>query len=139
MAANAVYLLADAIGRAASRERDAVQAAMLSSAFSDHGMPYGPTRFVNGQNIGAAAALTQVQEGEIRLIGPAGFADAELRVGPPPPPLEADAGTGPEAGTLEDDVAVPDFSTLQETPLDEPSAPAASESPPAVEAPSPNG
>lgn len=139
MAANAVYLLADAIGRAASRERDAVQAAMLSSTFSDHGMPYGPTRFVNGQNIGAAAALTQVQEGEIRLIGPAGFADAELRVGPPPPPLEADDWTGSEAGTLEDDGAVPDFSTLQETPLDEPGAPAAPESPPAVEAPSPDG
>ncbi|MEM8877569.1 MAG: ABC transporter substrate-binding protein [Pseudomonadota bacterium] len=133
MAANAVYLLADAIGRAGSRERDAVQAAMLSSTFSGHGMPYGPTRFVDGQNIGATAALTQVQDGEIRLIGPAGFSDADLRVGPPPPPLDVTAPNGESPETLAEDGATPDFSTLQDTPVDGPSAETAPESPPTVE------
>jgi branched-chain amino acid transport system substrate-binding protein len=139
MAANAVYLLADAIGRAGSRERDAVQAAMLSSTFAGHGMPYGPTRFIEGQNIGATAALTQVQDGAIRLIGPAGFSDSALRVGPlPPPELTTEDGSVSE-GTLDEsdagDAPEPDFSTLQETPTDNPADAALPEPSPPPETP----
>ena len=41
-----------------------------SPTFSDHIMPYGPTKFVNGQNTGAAPVNTQVQNGDIVGISP---------------------------------------------------------------------
>jgi branched-chain amino acid transport system substrate-binding protein len=40
-------------------------------------MPYGPTKFVEGQNAGAAPVNTQVQGGDIKVIFPADFADAK--------------------------------------------------------------
>ena len=40
-------------------------------------MPYGPTKFVNGQNTGAAPVNTQVQGKDIKVIFPADFADAK--------------------------------------------------------------
>src|SRR5437899_9240529 len=43
-----VLLLADAIERAASTDRAKITAALASSTFSDHVMPYGPTKFVDG-------------------------------------------------------------------------------------------
>jgi branched-chain amino acid transport system substrate-binding protein len=39
-------------------------------------MPYGETRFVNGQNQGAAPVNTQVQGDDIKVIFPDAFADA---------------------------------------------------------------
>ena len=51
--------------------------ALASSTFSDHIMPYGPTRFENGQNMGAQAVNTQVQGGDIKVIFPNEFADAK--------------------------------------------------------------
>jgi len=72
-----VLLLADAIERAASAERPKVLAALESSTYGKHIMPYGPTKFVNGQNTGAAPVNTQVQKGDIRVIFPDAFADAK--------------------------------------------------------------
>jgi branched-chain amino acid transport system substrate-binding protein len=40
-------------------------------------MPYGPTKFVNGQNQGAAPANTQVLGNDIQVILPAAFASAK--------------------------------------------------------------
>ena len=40
-------------------------------------MPYGPTKFVNGQNQGAAPVNTQVQGNDIQVIFPAAFASAK--------------------------------------------------------------
>jgi branched-chain amino acid transport system substrate-binding protein len=40
-------------------------------------MPYGPTKFENGQNMGAAPVNTQVQNGDIKVIFPDAFADAK--------------------------------------------------------------
>jgi branched-chain amino acid transport system substrate-binding protein len=40
-------------------------------------MPYGPTKFVNGQNQGAAPVNTQVQGSDIQVILPAEFASAK--------------------------------------------------------------
>jgi branched-chain amino acid transport system substrate-binding protein len=40
-------------------------------------MPYGPTKFVNGQNQGAAPVNTQVQDGDIKVIFPTEFANAK--------------------------------------------------------------
>jgi branched-chain amino acid transport system substrate-binding protein len=72
-----VLLLADAIERAASTDRKAITAAIASSTFAGHIMPYGPTQFVNGQNTGAAPVNTQVQDGDIKVIYPTDFADAK--------------------------------------------------------------
>src|SRR5262249_6526595 len=55
-----VLLLADAIERAGSADRPKIIAALESSTFAGHVMPYGPTKFVNGQNQGAAPVNTQV-------------------------------------------------------------------------------
>jgi branched-chain amino acid transport system substrate-binding protein len=72
-----VLLLADALERAASADRQAVTAALAASTFAGHIMPYGPTHFVNGQNTGAAPVNTQVQDKDIKVIFPADFADAK--------------------------------------------------------------
>jgi branched-chain amino acid transport system substrate-binding protein len=72
-----VLLLADAIERAASADRAKIIAALESSTFSGHVMPYGPTKFVNGQNQGAAPVNTQVIGNDIQVIFPASFASAK--------------------------------------------------------------
>ena len=66
----AVMLLADAIERAKSAERGAITAALASSTFSNHFMPYGDTKFVDGQNTGAQPLMTQVVKGDIKVIVP---------------------------------------------------------------------
>jgi len=73
----AVRLLADAIERAKSADRAAITDALASSTFSDHFMPYGPTRFENGQNTGAQPLMTQVIKGDIRVIVPRDYREAE--------------------------------------------------------------
>ena len=40
-------------------------------------MPYGPTKFVNGQNTGAQTLMTQVVKGDIRVIVPRDYREAE--------------------------------------------------------------
>jgi branched-chain amino acid transport system substrate-binding protein len=72
-----VQLLADAIERAGSADRAKVTEALAASTFAGHIMPYGPTKFVNGQNEGGAPVNTQVQGADIKLIFPAEFADAK--------------------------------------------------------------
>jgi len=72
-----VLLLADALERAASTDRAKVTDALASSTFSGHLMPYGPTKFVNGQNEGAAPVNTQVQGNDIQVILPPQFASAK--------------------------------------------------------------
>src|SRR4051794_32358443 len=79
-----VLLLADALERAASADRDKIIAALESSTFTGHVMPYGPTKFVNGQNQGAAPVNTQVAGNDIQVIFPAAFASAKP-VFPMPP------------------------------------------------------
>ena len=49
----------------------------MESTFSDHFMPYGPTKFVNGQNEGAVPANTQVIGNDIKVVLPAKFAEAK--------------------------------------------------------------
>ncbi len=71
-----VLLLADAIERAASADRAKITAALETSTFDGHVMPYGPTRFVKGQNQGAAPVNTQVLNNDIQVIFPADFASA---------------------------------------------------------------
>lgn len=77
MTYTAVRVLADAIERAKSADRAAITEALASSTFADHFMPYGPTRFENGQNKGAQPLMTQVIKGDIRVIIPRDYREAE--------------------------------------------------------------
>ena len=70
-------LLADAIERAKSADRAAITAALAGSTFSDHFMPYGPTKFVDGQNTGAQPLMTQVLKGDIKVIVPRDYREAD--------------------------------------------------------------
>src|ERR1700736_4579354 len=72
-----ILLVADALERAASTDRAKLITALESSTFSGHVMPYGPTRFVNGQNQGAAPVNTQVLGSDIQVILPESFASAK--------------------------------------------------------------
>ncbi|MCZ8374217.1 MAG: ABC transporter substrate-binding protein [Beijerinckiaceae bacterium] len=74
---SSVLVLADAIERAGSADRVKIIEALNSSTFSDHIMPYGPTKFVEGQNTGAQAVNTQVQNGDIKIIFPTEVANAK--------------------------------------------------------------
>jgi len=74
---SSVNLVADAIERAASADRAKIIAALETSTFASHVMPYGPTKFVNGQNEGAAPVNTQVLDNDIKVILPPAFANAK--------------------------------------------------------------
>ena len=73
----AVRLLADAIERAKSADRAAITDALAKSTFADHFMPYGATRFENGQNMGAQPLMTQIIKGDIRVIVPRDYREAD--------------------------------------------------------------
>jgi branched-chain amino acid transport system substrate-binding protein len=72
-----ILLLADALERAGSADRAKIITALEGSTFTGHVMPYGPTKFVNGQNQGAAPVNTQVLNNDIQVIFPAAFASAK--------------------------------------------------------------
>jgi branched-chain amino acid transport system substrate-binding protein len=73
----AVMLLADALERAAAADRAKLTQALAGSTWSGHFMPYGPTKFVDGQNQGAQPVNLQVQDSDIKVILPAEFANAK--------------------------------------------------------------
>ncbi|PWS35749.1 ABC transporter substrate-binding protein [Falsiroseomonas bella] len=75
---SAVMLVADALERAGRADRAAVIDALgkTDGSFTRHIMPYGPTRFENGQNQAAQAVNTQVINNDIKVIFPEEFADA---------------------------------------------------------------
>ncbi|MCU0763159.1 MAG: ABC transporter substrate-binding protein [Hydrogenophaga sp.] len=77
MTYTAMKLLANAIETAKSADRAAIIDALTNSQFSDHIMPYGPTKFENGQNTGARPLMTQVQQGDIKVIVPREFREVE--------------------------------------------------------------
>ena len=74
---NAVRLYADALQRAASADKEKVIAALENSTWSDHFMPYGPTKFVNGQNQGGRAVLLQASKTDIDVVFPNEFANVK--------------------------------------------------------------
>ncbi|MSQ57829.1 MAG: ABC transporter substrate-binding protein [Limnohabitans sp.] len=71
---NSVKLYADALQRAGTVDKEKVIAALETSTWSDHFMPYGPTKFVNGQNTGGRAALLQATKTDIDVVWPNEFA-----------------------------------------------------------------
>jgi branched-chain amino acid transport system substrate-binding protein len=71
---NAVKCYADAIERARSADKEKVIAALEVSTWTDHFMPYGATKFVNGQNQGGRAVLLQASRTDIDVVWPGEFA-----------------------------------------------------------------
>jgi branched-chain amino acid transport system substrate-binding protein len=74
---NSVKCYVDAVERAKSADKAAVIAALETSTWSDHFMPYAPTKFVNGQNQGGRAVLLQATKTDIDVIWPDEFAAAK--------------------------------------------------------------
>ena len=78
---NSIRLLADAFERAGSTDPDAVNDALASSTLDPLIMPYGPTKMVNGQNMGSRAVSIQAQESggnvDAQVIFPKTFASAK--------------------------------------------------------------
>ena len=72
----AMMYLADAIENAKSRDRGAITQALANSTYSDHIMPYGQTKVVDGQNMGACPLMTQVLDGDIKVIFPTDYREA---------------------------------------------------------------
>ena len=77
MTYTAMMLLADALERSKSTDRAAIIAALEQSTFSNHFMPYGPTKFVDGQNTGGRPLMTQVLDKDIKVIIPREYRQAE--------------------------------------------------------------
>ncbi len=73
----AVKLMVDAMERAKSADKQKVIEALSTSTFSDHFMPYGQTKFENGQNVNAHATAQQVQKNDIHVVWPEQFSDAK--------------------------------------------------------------
>jgi branched-chain amino acid transport system substrate-binding protein len=72
-----VMLLADSLEHAASADKAKLTDAIANSTFKAVLMPYGPTKFVNGQNQGGKPAVLQALKGDIEVIDPAEFASAK--------------------------------------------------------------
>jgi branched-chain amino acid transport system substrate-binding protein len=72
----ATMLLADSLERAKSADRAKIIDALSASTFSNHFMPYGPTKFVNGQNTGARPLVTQVLNNDIKVVFPQEYREA---------------------------------------------------------------
>jgi len=72
-----VHLLADAIERAKSSRREAIIEALAHSTWDKHFMPYGPTKFVNGQNTGARPLVMQVLRSDISVVLPKEYRQAD--------------------------------------------------------------
>jgi branched-chain amino acid transport system substrate-binding protein len=72
-----IKLLADAFDRAKTTDPEAVNAALAASTFADHFLPYGPTKFVDGQNTGSRAVATQALKGDIQVVYPAEYASVK--------------------------------------------------------------
>jgi branched-chain amino acid transport system substrate-binding protein len=72
-----VMLLADALEHAGSADKEKLTAALAGSTFKAELMPYGPTRFVDGQNQGARPAVMQSLKGDIQVIAPEDVASAK--------------------------------------------------------------
>jgi|YNPNPStandDraft_1061719.scaffolds.fasta_scaffold00248_15 branched-chain amino acid transport system substrate-binding protein len=73
-----MYVLADALERAKSTDREALREALAKTELKEHILPQGPIVFgPDGQNKNAAAAMMQVLEGQIKVVWPSAYAEAK--------------------------------------------------------------
>jgi len=77
LAYTVVDLLADALEHAGSADKEKLTAALNASTFKAELMPYGPTKFVNGQNEGGRPGVMQALKGDIEVIAPEDVASAK--------------------------------------------------------------
>jgi branched-chain amino acid transport system substrate-binding protein len=77
LAYTVVGLLADALEHAGSADKEKLTAALNASTFKAELMPYGPTKFVNGQNEGGRPEVMQANKGDILVVEPAEFAETQ--------------------------------------------------------------
>ena len=77
LAYNSIRFLADGFERAGSTDSEKVNAALAASTLDPLFMPYGPTKMVNGQNMGSRAGSIQAQKGDVQVISPAEIASAK--------------------------------------------------------------
>jgi branched-chain amino acid transport system substrate-binding protein len=77
LAYTVVGLLADALEHAGSADKEKLTAALNASTFKAELMPYGPTKFVNGQNEGGRPGVMQALKGDIEVIAPEDVASAK--------------------------------------------------------------
>ena len=77
LAYTVVGLLADALEHSGSADKEKLTAALTASTFKAEMMPYGPTKFVNGQNEGGRSEVMQAIKGDIVVVGPQEFAEAK--------------------------------------------------------------
>ncbi|MCZ0963605.1 ABC transporter substrate-binding protein [Paracoccus benzoatiresistens] len=72
-----IQVIADALERGASTDRKAIIQTLAASTFDGSIMPYGPTKFVNGDNVNSQPVNTQIRGEEIELVFPEQYATAE--------------------------------------------------------------
>ncbi len=74
----APYVIADALERAGTTDREALREALAATNITEHILPQGPIIFdENGQNKNASAAMMQIQGGEIKVVWPEKYAQAD--------------------------------------------------------------
>lgn len=74
-----VYVIADALERAKSTDREALRKALAETNLKKHVLPQGPIVFgADGQNKNAQIALTQVLGSRIKVVWPEQYAEAKL-------------------------------------------------------------
>ena len=71
-----VMFLVDGFERAGTTDKEAVNSALSGSTIEVDFMPYGPTKMVNGQNMGSRAVAIQAQQGDVQIIAPSAYASA---------------------------------------------------------------
>jgi branched-chain amino acid transport system substrate-binding protein len=73
-----VYVIADALERAKSTNRDALREAIAKTDLKEHILPQGPIIFgPNGQNVNAAAVMMQVQQGSVKVVWPTVYSNGK--------------------------------------------------------------
>lgn len=72
-----IQVIADALERAASDDREGMIELLAASTFDGSIMPYGPTNFVNGDNMASQPVNTQIRGEAIELVFPEEYATAE--------------------------------------------------------------
>jgi len=74
-----IYVIADALERAKSTDREALREALAKTNLKKHVLPQGPIVFgADGQNKNAQIALTQILGGRIKVVWPKQYAEAKL-------------------------------------------------------------
>ena len=74
-----VGVIADAMARAGSADREAIRAALVKTNFTDHILPQGPIKFSEGgQNINANPLMMQILNGKVEVVWPQKYKTNEI-------------------------------------------------------------